>query len=174
VSAQIRRLRRLVAVLAVLAAPLLAIPAQADREGDELYGAYVMGIKEQLEAHGYEVGPMNQALDPVTARAILQYQHDAGLPLDGAASPELLNHLMFAQPQIRNTRPPSGASLVAQVQAHLAERGYYTGFVDGKAGPRTREAIRQFQADAGLTVTGEADRALLDHLATKDPGLRID
>jgi len=172
-------MRRSIAILTMIGAGLLG-PVMAEAAAwkqDELYGSYVAGIKQELSAHGYAVGAPGGSLDPATARAILQYQRDAGLPLDGQATPELLDHLMFALPQTHNTRPPepdsSRFALVSQVQAHLAERGYYTGIVDGKAGPRTREAIRQFQEDAGLPVTGEANSGLLEHLATKDPGIRI-
>ncbi len=171
-------MRRAIAILTASAALLLAPAAAADWKQDELYGTYVSSIKQELSAHGYAVGAPGGSLDPATARAILQYQRDAGLPLDGQATPDLLNHLMFALPQTHNARPPepdsSRFALVSQVQAHLADRGYYTGIVDGKAGPRTREAVRQFQADAGLPVTGEVDSGLLEHLATRDPGLRID
>jgi peptidoglycan hydrolase-like protein with peptidoglycan-binding domain len=167
-------MRRDLIILCCMAAGLLGAPAvQADSRQDELYGVYVATIKQELTTHGYEAGPPGGTLDPATVRAILEYQHDAGLTADGQATPELLNHLMFALPQIHNKRPQSDSSLVSQVQAHLADRGYYAGLVDGKAGPRTREAIELFQADAGLPVTGTVDRALLDHLATKDPGIRI-
>lgn len=161
-------------ILCCMTAWLLGAPAaRADSRQDELYDVYVATIKQELTAHGYETGPPSGTLDPDTVRAILQYQHDAGLTADGQATPELLNHLMFALPQIRNTRPQTESSLVSQIQAHLADRGYYAGLVDGKAGPRTREAIEMFQADAGLPVTGEVNRALLEYLATKDPGIRI-
>ena len=43
------------------------------------------------------------------------------------------------------------------VQAALADRGYYKGTPDGLNGPMTEEAIRAFQSDNGLTVTGVAD-----------------
>lgn len=45
------------------------------------------------------------------------------------------------------------------VQARLANRGYYRGEISGVLDEETRDAIRRFQADRGLAVTGEADSA---------------
>jgi hypothetical protein len=45
------------------------------------------------------------------------------------------------------------------VQAALAWRGYYSGRIDGVMGPETRSAIRAFQKQQGLPVTGEVDSA---------------
>lgn len=44
---------------------------------------------------------------------------------------------------------------VAAVQQQLAAQGYYTGAVDGINGPRTRAAVRAYEADHGLAVTGD-------------------
>jgi len=52
-------------------------------------------------------------------------------------------------------------SLAQDVQAELRRQGYYRGRIDGVIGPRTREAIRSFQEDRGLPITGRIDRALL-------------
>ncbi len=47
--------------------------------------------------------------------------------------------------------------VVRQAQTELKGRGFYTGAVDGIYGPRTRDAVEKFQADAGLPRTGELD-----------------
>jgi peptidoglycan hydrolase-like protein with peptidoglycan-binding domain len=44
---------------------------------------------------------------------------------------------------------------VAAVQQQLALQGYYRGAVDGIEGPRTRAAVRAYEADHGLAVTGD-------------------
>ena len=43
---------------------------------------------------------------------------------------------------------------VQELQWYLKEWGYYTGSLDGAYGPKTREAVKLFQADAGITVDG--------------------
>jgi hypothetical protein len=58
----------------------------------------------------------------------------------------------------------ASASIEVLVQAALARRGYYGGGVDGVIGPGTRSAIRQFQNDNGLPVTGQIDSQLVQAL----------
>jgi len=50
------------------------------------------------------------------------------------------------------------------VQQALQAKGYRPGIIDGKLGPRTRAAIRRYQQDYGLPVTGEVSLGLLNHL----------
>ena len=50
--------------------------------------------------------------------------------------------------------PGSTGAAVRDLQAMLALMGYYSGAVDGAYEALTIEAVRQFQADAGLTVDG--------------------
>jgi len=54
--------------------------------------------------------------------------------------------------------------VAAEVQGALARDGYYSGPIDGVAGPATQEAISAFQQDNGLPVTGVIDGTLLDVL----------
>lgn len=55
-------------------------------------------------------------------------------------------------------------SVQIDVQRALAKRGYYGGVIDGDIGPRTRAAIRAYQVDRGLPVTGVIDTPLLRSL----------
>lgn len=55
---------------------------------------------------------------------------------------------------------PRGATMsVAVAQRKLAELGYQPGPADGSAGGRTASALRAFQKDRGLDVTGRLDAA---------------
>jgi hypothetical protein len=56
------------------------------------------------------------------------------------------------------------ASIQMLVQDALARRGYYDGEVDGVVGSGTRSAIREFQRDNGLPVTGRIDSQLVQAL----------
>ena len=47
--------------------------------------------------------------------------------------------------------------ILARAQARLARLGYYPGPIDGDFGPITSRAIRSFQLDYGLPVTGRLD-----------------
>ncbi len=54
--------------------------------------------------------------------------------------------------------------MVSAAQAELDKRGYDSGPADGVIGPRTREAVTKFQADQGLTQSGELDAITLEKL----------
>jgi peptidoglycan hydrolase-like protein with peptidoglycan-binding domain len=58
-----------------------------------------------------------------------------------------------------------------QMQADLTALGYYTGEVDGYYGPNTEAAVKAFQKDNGLKVTGEFDQATIEAIdaAMKHP-----
>lgn len=73
-------------------------------------------------------------------------------------------------PQVVVGRPvrvvPGPSSTLVMAQSQLARLGYYDGVVDGIFGPRTSRAIRQYQSDYGLAVTGRLDRATLQNLGS--------
>lgn len=50
------------------------------------------------------------------------------------------------------------------VQRELKRAGYDPGIQDGMIGPATRDALRRFQEDQGLPVTGEPDVPTLTRL----------
>jgi peptidoglycan hydrolase-like protein with peptidoglycan-binding domain len=54
--------------------------------------------------------------------------------------------------------------LLRDVQQELASRGYYDGAIDGAAGPRINQAIRDFEFTQRLRVTGEASEILLGQI----------
>lgn len=57
------------------------------------------------------------------------------------------------------------SDLTVDAQRALARKGYYRGPIDGDLGPGSRAAIRAWQADCGLAVTGRLDTATLRSLA---------
>lgn len=52
-----------------------------------------------------------------------------------------------------------------QTQRALASAGFYTGPIDGKEGPQTKRAIREFQQANGLKVDGVVGRSTRQALA---------
>ncbi len=91
---------------------------------------------------------------------------------------------VYVQPQVVYTQPPVYAAPVyygspvasrgggqtvaadeqfirsertAQAQEALRRLGYYKGSIDGQSGPGTRAALRTYQVDRGLAVTGRLD-----------------
>jgi zinc D-Ala-D-Ala carboxypeptidase len=57
------------------------------------------------------------------------------------------------------------------VQDALTKLGYEPGKVDGKDGPNTQKAVREFQAHASIKIDGivgpETRQSLMDELASK-------
>lgn len=53
---------------------------------------------------------------------------------------------------------------VTQAQRELQSQGFYQGEVDGIAGPQTRQAVKDFQRQNGLQVTGSLDQQTIDKL----------
>ena len=56
------------------------------------------------------------------------------------------------------------ANTIGDVQSVLAQKGYYHGQIDGRMGQGTRSAIRQYQRNHGLQVTGNIDQGIIDAL----------
>lgn len=59
--------------------------------------------------------------------------------------------------------------IVRMVQEALTKRGYDPGALSGRADARTRDAIRKFQADQNLQLTGAIDYAVLKALDLVGP-----
>ncbi len=146
---------------------------RVDEMPPQMRRAYILGIQEELEAHGYVVGEKDAIIGKRTKGAIRLYQRDAGLPVDGVATKELLDHLKFSSPKVearKTTAQPS--PLVTDIQTELQRRGYYQGALDGLIGPMTRAAVEQFELDSGLPPTGKVGSGLLNELKVADPSIR--
>lgn len=61
------------------------------------------------------------------------------------------------------SRGSTGAP-VKEVQCQLRDFGYYTGGLDGIFGYQTEQALKRFQEDHGLNVTGIVDQKTYDAL----------
>ncbi len=118
----------------------------------------VIEVQSALRRRGYDILAVDGELDPPTVAAIRRYQADAGLPVTGQPDAALIRSL---NPADASGGPEVDRSVVADIQRELNQRGYDAGPVDGRPGDRTRTAIRTYQADAGLDVTGEPSRDLL-------------
>ena len=160
---------------AIDTARIILVDTPVDQMAPQSALAYMIGIQEELAAHGYRPGPVDGVMGSQTRSAIKAYQRDAGLPVTGVATKELLDHLKFAQPKVFASSSSGGGldpMLVREVQVELAERGYYHGELDGIAGKGTRQAVRDFQTDAGLDVTGALNDSLLMELRQASPDIR--
>jgi peptidoglycan hydrolase-like protein with peptidoglycan-binding domain len=71
--------------------------------------------------------------------------------------------------QAPDAAPPvmTGVELVAAVQTRLTRQAYYDGPMDGVINGETRRAIREYQEDHGLPVTGLINPDLLSSMAIR-------
>ncbi|MGF1649162.1 MAG: peptidoglycan-binding protein [Hyphomicrobiaceae bacterium] len=144
-----------------------ARPAVAPAPREATSRALVESVQRHLAVHGYDPGVSDGVAGLTTQAAIFAFEFDHGLALTAEASEALLRQLILG-PGLRNPgatadQPvgPMASELVRTVQTTLGQLGYAIGAVDGRFGPRTRSAIRQFEADVGMLSTGRVSPELI-------------
>jgi hypothetical protein len=123
--------------------------------------SYVGGMKLQviLSALGYEVGAIDGVIGSRTTAAIKEFQRDNDMDVTGKLDDETRSALRYSFRE--NVEELSGIEL----QFVLDEVGYDVGAIDGVIGSKTKTAIKEFQNDNELDVTGEADEDTVATLA---------
>lgn len=157
--------------------PTPLVMAQAvETMPEQMRTATIRAIQETLNEKGFKAGPVDGAMGPRTRSAIRDYQRKAGLPVDGVASKDVLDHMKFARPEVTagsssgGAKQAAGDPLTRDVQRELLRLGYYSGAIDGLYGPATRQAIERYQYDHGKSVTGNVGQTLLEELRGMKPG----
>ena len=128
-----------------------------------------MQLQKGLAAYGFYTGPIDGVYGPETMAAVKVAQTKLGVPADGIWGPETSQaYQKYVEEQSGKKKPDA---FVMQMQADLAALGYYTGEVDGFYGPDTEAAVKAFQKDNGLPVTGEFDEVTVNAInaAMKHP-----
>jgi peptidoglycan hydrolase-like protein with peptidoglycan-binding domain len=149
-------------------APLLftrALSGQAPAVRDPLIQAVQTALKGGLRY----TGPIDGVLGPQTKAAIADFQRLAGRAPTGVPTrdlPDLITAKLGSHPQpmakpAAIAQDASDISRTAAVQEALARAAYGQLRADGVFGPQTAQAIRRFQADHNLPVTGEIDDRLM-------------
>lgn len=70
----------------------------------------------------------------------------------------------------RGSNISASSDQVKQAQEALQSQGLYRGQVDGKWGPRTRQAVAQFQKQKGLKQTAQLDQQTMNDLQSGSMG----
>lgn len=85
---------------------------------------------------------------------------------------------LVAQSEFKTLKVGNGGQAVRQMQAVLLELGYYDGRIDGNFSRAFETAVKEFQADFGIEITGKIDYELYTLLyeefssfPTQTPGL---
>ncbi len=168
------------------AQPQAAAPTPADTASAEK--ALTVDIQRGLARIGLYSGAIDGIAGPRTSAAISRYQAAAGVAVDGKVSTELLQLLQRPTPPVPLApRAPETTGTVAapandlaaleqrslaleqravltSIQSALNKIGYGPLVVDGEPGPDTVNAIRRFELDNGLDVSGRSSPALIDRL----------
>lgn len=123
----------------------------------------VVFISLALAAAGYLFGcgkkqaAMEEGQEPLTMEAMSSLSTSASAPVTDVRVIEP-QATLAPQGNIKlEPLPPSGPYKPTnqEIQTALANAGYYKGNIDGKIGPRTKQAIKDFQQANGLKADGK-------------------
>ena len=145
------------------------------QSGDE--GDAVRALQKQLKSLGYLAGSVDGSYGEKTKAAVIAFQSNNGLKVDGIAGTGTINAL-FSQDALKagesggngsgpangdysTLRPGDEGSAVTDMQKKLHELGYYDGKINGIYSSLTSDAVRAFQSNNGLKVDGIAGKDTL-------------
>lgn len=144
----------------------------------------VRDVQRTLGAKGYDAGAPDGVYGPGTEQALRKFQRDQRLNSTGQIDVQTLAALGLtgeARPSQR-AAPGSGYTpttkrqgamatpppdQVRGIQQTLADRGYDPGPTDGRWGPRTQQALRDFQRAENLQASGRPDPQTLAALGVE-------
>lgn len=130
---------------------------------------YVQQLQERLLELGYLYGKATGYYGTDTQQAVIEYQKDHRLTVDGKAGPETLRSIMgkkfklppdrfVSKDEAEEYGPGDKGDEVSRLQQRLNDLEYYQySSITGYYGPVTEQAIARFQRTNGLTETGVAD-----------------
>lgn len=120
-------------------------------------GEKVAEIQNQLIRQGFYKGEISGYFDKKTQKAVKQFQSEQNITVDGIVGPVTFKHLKRSQVGFFEFGLGYSGSRVTVLQYDLNRLGYYNGQMTGYFGVWTQHALRQFQKESGLKVTGKAD-----------------
>ena len=137
-------------------------------------------IQRLLAANGFAIAEINGELTDETREAIRSFQRQNFMRFDGQVTLSLMTFLtahaldllpggdaediLTGDASDDGTLDLQSRATVSLVQRILVRHGFETGRIDGLMGPVTRRAIRNFQSQVGLEITGDIDDSFLTTL----------
>ena len=136
-------------------------------------GDSVRRLQQKLRDLGYYTGSVDGSFGEGTEAAVMAFQLQNRLTVDGKAGPATQRVLYgtggSTPVKYSSLREGNTGSAVENLQYTLYELGYYDGSIDGKYGPTTADAVRAFQIQNNLTpVDGVAGSDTLARLYSSD------
>jgi hypothetical protein len=139
---------------------------QAQRSGGGGGGRYARVVRTEAGARRYGVR-VGEKYTPGATRREEPTRPRKRRPIDDDDRPDL-------DPEGKTPQRGQEGPVTKSAQEVLVRLGLLEpredGSVHGKFGPRTEEAVREFQEDNGLPVTGKLDASTLSSIKDKDPG----
>jgi N-acetylmuramoyl-L-alanine amidase len=135
----------------------------------------VRDIQERLDALGHPSEPDRRSVfSDGTRQAVRGFQKAKGLDVDGIVGPDTWRSLYEAGYRLGDRmlflrRPMMRGEDVSEIQSRLSSLGFDVGKVDGIFGPKTEQAILDFQHNRGLAEDGKAGPEVVTevHLVTR-------
>lgn len=162
------RLKKTIGVLILSLMSCTVVSAQTLSGG--MAGSAVLQLQNDLINAGYFARTPDGCYGSSTAKAVALFEKDHGLTVNGVADDSVQSAIAgLAGKTYRNGGGVVMAignygSDVQQCQQVLKSNGYLSGDVDGNFGPETEKAVRWFQRDQGLPVSGVIDEETLSAL----------
>ncbi len=153
-------------ILALLMVALIPLPVQASDYGTQdlnlgSQGSAVSQLQKDLTELDFYTYGIDGWFGPKTYDAVVIFQESQGLKMDGIVGPitkAALNvAITSAQASDYDTQDlilGSQGSAVSQLQKDLTELGFYKYGIDGWFGPKTYDAVMNFQKSQGLKADG--------------------
>ncbi|PIV39224.1 MAG: hypothetical protein COS29_03695 [Candidatus Omnitrophica bacterium CG02_land_8_20_14_3_00__42_8] len=168
----------ILAILSFYGCNIVPKSVQYQREEEKLIGSAdiinpkIEEVQVILKSEGYEPGNTDGRMGKETRDAIKAFQESMGLKStgyidkitltqveDSRRAREILESKKDYGLKAKGTmqRNPTKAEFrptAKEIQAALKNAGFNPGSIDGKIGPRTRQAIKDFQKSKGLVPDG--------------------
>ena len=168
----------ILAMLSFYGCNIVPKSVQYQREEEKLIGSAdiinpkIEEVQVILKSEGYEPGNTDGSMGKETRDAIKAFQESMGLKSTGYIDKITLTQMEDSRRakdileskknyglKAKGTRQGDSSKAefrptVKQIQAALKNAGFDPGSIDGKIGPRTRQAIKDFQKSKGLVPDG--------------------
>ncbi len=135
--------------------------------------------QRELLSAGYYKGMVDGIMGDKTREAVIAYQTANELIVTGATSLQLVEHVKFQRTiaeaaeftastkstvDTSDSAPDKQSTRISIVQSALEDLGYKPGKLRGEMTDATRDAIKKFEVDNKLAVTGAINRPMLIEL----------